>query len=57
MSYPQVQDCLQVQEMFSAYLDGAALSSGGPVTIPLARKVLADPSCQPWSPRKDSAVT
>jgi chromosomal replication initiation ATPase DnaA len=44
-------------ETISAYLDGAALSSGGPVTIPLARKVLADPSCQPWSPRKDSAVT
>jgi chromosomal replication initiation ATPase DnaA len=44
-------------ETISTYLDGAALSSGGPVTIPLARKVLADPSCQPWSPRKDSAVT
>jgi chromosomal replication initiation ATPase DnaA len=31
-------------ETISAYLDGAALSSGGPVTIPLARKVLADPA-------------
>jgi chromosomal replication initiation ATPase DnaA len=44
-------------ETISAHLDGAALSNGGPVTIPLARKVLADPSCQPWSPRRDSAVT
>jgi chromosomal replication initiation ATPase DnaA len=44
-------------ENISARLDGAALSTGSPVTIPLARKVLADPGCQPWSPCRDSAVT
>lgn len=44
-------------ENISAHLDGAALSNRGPVTIPLARKVLADPCCQPWSARRDSAVT
>ena len=44
-------------EKIAAQLDGAALSDGGPVTIPLARKVLADLSCQPLSPRSDSAVT
>jgi chromosomal replication initiation ATPase DnaA len=44
-------------EKISAQLDGAALSNRGPVTIPLARKVLADPSSQRWSPRRDSAVT
>ena len=31
-------------ENISARLDGAALSNGGPVTIPLARKILADPA-------------
>ncbi|MBV8131168.1 MAG: hypothetical protein JO282_01465 [Alphaproteobacteria bacterium] len=41
----------------AAHLDGAALSNGGPVTIPLARKVLADFGCQFLSPRSDSAVT
>ena len=44
-------------EYISAHLDSAALSNGGPVTIPLARKVLADSGCQPQSPRRDSAVT
>ena len=44
-------------EKIVARLDGAALSIRGPVTIPLARKVLADPGCQPLSPRSDSAVT
>jgi chromosomal replication initiation ATPase DnaA len=44
-------------EKIAAQLDGAALSDGGPVTIPLARKVLTDPSCQPLSPRSDWAVT
>ena len=38
-------------------LDGAALSNGGAVTIPLARKVLGDRSGQPLSPRNDSTVT
>jgi chromosomal replication initiation ATPase DnaA len=41
----------------AAHLDGAALSNGGPVTIPLARRVLAEPDCQLLSPRSDSAVT
>jgi chromosomal replication initiation ATPase DnaA len=41
----------------AAHLDGAALSNGGPVTIPLARKVLADFGCQLFSSRSDSAVT
>lgn len=41
----------------AALLDRAALSNGGPVTIPLARKVMADSGCQPLSPRSGSAVT
>ena len=31
-------------ENISSHLDSAALSNGGPVTIPLARKILADPA-------------
>jgi chromosomal replication initiation ATPase DnaA len=41
----------------AALLDRAALSNGGPVTIPLARKVLADSGCQPLAPRSGSAAT
>jgi chromosomal replication initiation ATPase DnaA len=41
----------------AAHLDAAALSNGGPVTIPLARRVLADPGYQSLSLRNDSAVT
>jgi len=41
----------------AAHLDAAALSSGGPITIPLARKVLAAPEYQSLSLRNDSAVT
>jgi chromosomal replication initiation ATPase DnaA len=40
----------------AALLDRAALSNGGPVTIPLARKVLADSGCQPLAPRSGSAA-
>jgi chromosomal replication initiation ATPase DnaA len=38
-------------------LDAAALSNAGPVTIPLARKILAEAGYQPLSLRKESAVT
>jgi chromosomal replication initiation ATPase DnaA len=41
----------------AARLDAAALSSGGPITIPLARRVLAAPEYQSLSLRSDSAVT
>ena len=41
----------------AAHLDAAALSTGGPITIPLARKVLAAPEYQSLSLRNDSAVT
>ena len=41
----------------AAHLDVAALSSGGPITIPLARKVLAASDYQSPALRNDSAVT
>ncbi len=41
----------------AAHLDAAALSSGGPITIPLARRVLAAPEYQSLSLRSDSTVT
>ena len=41
----------------AADLDAAALSSGGPITIPLARKVLAAPEFQSLSRRNESTVT
>jgi chromosomal replication initiation ATPase DnaA len=44
-------------ENIAAHLDVAALSKRGPVTIPLARTVLADLGCQPLSSSSDSAVT
>jgi chromosomal replication initiation ATPase DnaA len=44
-------------EKIAARLDGAALSNGGPVTIPLARRVLGQCGRQPLSPRSDSTVT
>ncbi|SRR6266851_940494 len=44
-------------EKVAAHLDAAALSNGGPITIPLARRVLADPGYQSLSRRNDSAVT
>jgi chromosomal replication initiation ATPase DnaA len=43
-------------EEIAACLDRAALSNGGPVTIPLARRVLAKTARQPLSPRSDSGV-
>jgi chromosomal replication initiation ATPase DnaA len=39
-----------------AHLDAAALSSGGPITIPLARRVLAAPEYQSLSLRNGSDV-
>jgi len=44
-------------ERIATHLDRAALSSGSPVTIPLARKVLTDSADQLLSPRSDSTVT
>ncbi len=44
-------------EKIVARLDGAALSNGGPVTIPLARRVLRQCYRQPFLPRSDSTVT
>jgi chromosomal replication initiation ATPase DnaA len=44
-------------ENVAAHLDAAALNNGGPITIPLARRVLAGPGCQSLSLRNDSAVT
>ena len=44
-------------EKIVARLDGAALSNGGPVTIPLARKVLGQCGRQRLSPRSNSTVT
>jgi chromosomal replication initiation ATPase DnaA len=41
----------------AAHLDAAALSTGGPITIPLARRVLAAPEYQSLSLRNDSAAT
>jgi chromosomal replication initiation ATPase DnaA len=41
----------------AAYLDAAALSTGGPITIPLARRVLAAPEYQSLSLRNEPAVT
>ena len=40
----------------AAYLDAAALSTGGPITIPLARRVLAAPEYQSLSLRNEPAV-
>jgi len=53
----RIERSLDAAEKIVARLDAAALSKGGPVTIPLARKVLADADDQPLSPRTDSAVT
>jgi chromosomal replication initiation ATPase DnaA len=44
-------------ERIVARLDGAALNIGGPVTIPLARRVLGQCYRQPFLPRSDSTVT
>jgi chromosomal replication initiation ATPase DnaA len=41
----------------AAYLDAAALSTGGPITIPLARRVLAALEYQSLSLRDEPAVT
>ncbi len=41
----------------AADLDAAALSNGGPITIPLARRVLAAPDYQSLSLGNESAIT
>jgi len=53
----RIERSFAAAEQIVARLDGAALSTGGPVTIPLARKVLGDRGGQPLSPRNDSTVT
>jgi chromosomal replication initiation ATPase DnaA len=53
----RIERSFAAAEKIVARLDGAALSNGGPVTIPLARKVLGDRGGQPLSPRNDSTVT
>jgi len=53
----RIERSFAVAEQIVARLDGAALSNGGPVTIPLARKVLEEDAGQPFSPRSESAVT
>jgi chromosomal replication initiation ATPase DnaA len=44
-------------ERVAACLDAAALSNRSPITIPLARRVLADPEYQSLPLRNDAAVT
>jgi len=44
-------------EKVAAHLDAAALRNGGPITIPLARKVLVDPGYQSLSRCNDWTVT
>jgi chromosomal replication initiation ATPase DnaA len=53
----RIERSLATAEKIAARLDAAALSNGGPVTIPLARKVLADLHDQPLSPGNDAMVT
>ena len=53
----RIERSFAAAEHIVARLDGAALSNGGPVTIPLARKVLEEDAGQPFSPRSESAVT
>jgi chromosomal replication initiation ATPase DnaA len=53
----RIERSFAAAEHMVARLDGAALSSGGRVTIPLARKVLREDASQPLSPRNEPAVT
>ena len=53
----RIERSLAAAENIAARLDAAALSNGGPVTIPLARRVLADLHDQPLSPGSDATVT
>jgi len=53
----RIERSLAAAEKIAARLDAVALSNGGPVTIPLARKVLADLNDQPSPPGNDATVT
>lgn len=52
----RIERSFSAAKKIAALLDRAALSNGGPVTIPLARKVLADSGCQPLAPRGSAAT-
>jgi chromosomal replication initiation ATPase DnaA len=54
----RIERSLDAAEKVVARLDAAALSNGGPVTIPLARKLLADAGDQPprISPSRPAAI-
>jgi len=41
----------------AAALDAAALRAGGAITVPLARRLLAEPAAQPLPPDSDPTVT
>jgi chromosomal replication initiation ATPase DnaA len=53
----RIERSFAAAEKVVARLDSAALSSGGAVTIPLARKMLKVRGAQGLSPRNDAAVT
>ena len=53
----RIERSFAAAEQIVACLDGAALSNGSPVTIPLARTVLGESGSQPLSPRNESTVT
>lgn len=53
----RIERSLAAAERIVTQLDAAALRNGSSVTIPLARKVMADLGDQPLSPRNDSKVT
>jgi chromosomal replication initiation ATPase DnaA len=54
---PRIERSFAAAAKIAADLDAAALSSGGPITIPLARRVLAAPEAQSLSLRNESTVT
>ena len=53
----RIERSFSAAKKIAALLDRAALRNGCPVTIPLARKVLADFVCQPLAPCSGSATT
>jgi len=53
----RIERSFAAAENVAARLDAASLSNAGPVTIPLARKILAGAGSQPLSLRRESAVT
>jgi len=53
----RIERSFAAAEHIVARLDRAALNNRGPVTIPLARKVLGEDAGQPFSPRSEPTVT